>query len=305
MIEKLKQLFYKVNEKWKRRDIINALLLGKLHVERIKQKGIVSDLKEVEFQVFSQFGEDGIIQYIINNIEIPNKVFIEFGVENYLESNTRFLLLNDRWSGLVIDGSKAATDFIKKDELVYYRSDLTVANNFITRVNINDIISAYTQKEDIGLLSIDIDGNDYWIFEVINVIKPRIIICEFNGLFGKDYKVTVPYKEDFYRLKEHYSFVYYGASLNALIHLAKEKGYDYIGCGSQGLNAFFVRSNINHSFVITNAAETYKSSMHKEFRNVKGEILHVNYLEQLSHLKNMDLWDIEHQKIKKITDIYF
>src|SRR6478609_538478 len=105
---------------------------------------------------FFQRGEDGIIQYIISQIEIPNKIFIEFGVENYVESNTRFLLMNNDWSGLVIDGSKQHIRFIKEN-FIYWKYDLTACHSFITKENINQLISGYTNCEDIGLLSIDVD----------------------------------------------------------------------------------------------------------------------------------------------------
>ena len=100
------------------------------------QKENIASLDEVEFQVFSQRGEDGVIQYIINKIEIPNKVFVEFGVETYTESNTRFLLMNNNWSGLIIDGSKKNINFIKRD-FIYWKYDITALESFITKDNIN------------------------------------------------------------------------------------------------------------------------------------------------------------------------
>src|SRR5438093_10377535 len=79
----------------------------------------INKLSDVEFQVYSQFGDDGVIQWLIHQIEIPCKTFIEFGVENYTESNTRFLLVNNNWQGLVIDGSQENINFIKNDRIYY------------------------------------------------------------------------------------------------------------------------------------------------------------------------------------------
>ena len=136
------------------------LLLGRDKAEAVKNKININSISDVEFRVFSQWGEDGIIQYAVSKIDIPNRIFIEFGVENYLESNTRFLLINDNWSGLVIDGSRPDINFIKKDP-ISWRHDITAINAFITKDNINELIRQTVNEEDIGLLSIDIDGNDY------------------------------------------------------------------------------------------------------------------------------------------------
>ena len=106
-----------------------------------KEASDVSSIQETEFRVFSQFGEDGIIQFLISNIEIPNKTFVEFGVEDYAESNTRFLLINNNWSGLVIDGSQPNVESIKNDA-IFWKHDLTALNAFITKDNINSLIAS-------------------------------------------------------------------------------------------------------------------------------------------------------------------
>jgi len=200
------------------------MLLGKLMIERNREIKEVTSLKEVEFKVFSQWGEDGIIQFLIQRIEIPNKVFVEFGVDDYRESLTRFLLINDNWNGLVMDSSKFNIDFIKQDD-VHWRYDLKAIESFVTRENINQLINQNIniQEKDIGLLAIDVDGNDYWIWKEINRISPRIVVCEYNGIFGCEHSITVPYDEKFNREKKHYSNLYWGASLAALYSLAKER----------------------------------------------------------------------------------
>ena len=107
----------------KRDSKVQKILIAKILIENIKNKGIVNNLAEVEFKVFSQFGEDGIVQYLINNAPIKNKIFIEFGAQDYKESNTRFLLINNNWRGLVIDSDKKNIDCIKNDE-IYWRYDI-------------------------------------------------------------------------------------------------------------------------------------------------------------------------------------
>ena len=139
--------------------------------------GGVKSLKEVEFKVYSQWGEDGIIQYLIQILPILNKTFIEFGVQDYTEANTRFLLEADNWSGMIMDGSKENMDTVRRED-IYWRYDLNAVPVFITRENINTLLLKSGFDRDLGILSIDIDGNDYWVWKEINVMQPRIIICE-------------------------------------------------------------------------------------------------------------------------------
>ncbi len=199
-------------------------------------------LVDYEFQVFSQWGEDGIIQFLIRNLNIDKKIFIEFGVEDYTQANTRFLLVNNNWSGLVIDGSEANILKVKSDE-IYWNFNLKAVRAFITKDNINEIIVQNGIKGEIGILSIDIDGNDYWVWQAINVIDPTIVIIEYNHRFERDLSVTIPYDENFVRSTFHHSMIYFGASLKALCRLANSKGYAFVGCNSNGVNAFFVKKD--------------------------------------------------------------
>ncbi|AWI25072.1 hypothetical protein [Flavobacterium pallidum] len=298
----IKLLYKKIYQKLNY-DVQKALLLnGKILSNQNNQKQQIKSLDEVEFQVFSQRGEDGIIQYIINKIEIPNKIFVEFGVETYTESNTRFLLFNDNWSGLVIDGSEKNVDFIKKD-LVYWKYDLVAVNSFITKENINKLIGNYTSVKDIGLLSVDIDGNDYWVWEQIDCINPRIVVCEYNSAFGSKKKVTVPYKQDFVRSKEHYSELYFGASLAAFCDLADKKGYDFIGTTRAGVNAYFVRKDLSAPFLKYNPETGFNESANRDSKNEKGELLFLRHHERLKMIEDLPVFDIEKQQLTKIKDI--
>src|ERR1700744_5508213 len=104
-IKKVVNLIHTINKRSvaERYDHKNVKVnIGQIQAHINSNRQEVSSINEVEFQVFSQFGDDGIIQWLISKIDIPNKTFIEFGVENYIESNTRFLLINNKWKGLVI-----------------------------------------------------------------------------------------------------------------------------------------------------------------------------------------------------------
>ncbi len=280
----------------------NTILLAKLHVDRIRQAGSISALSDVEFKAFSQWGEDGIIQYLIHKIPIADSSFVEFGVENYTEANTRFLLINDQWRGLVLDGSEHNIDYIQKDD-IYWRHDLTAKCQFITRDNINDILTASGFLGDIGLLSVDIDGNDYWVWNAINVITPRIVVCEYNSIFGAEHAVTIPYDDEFNCSKAHYSHLYFGASLAALCNLATQKEYDFIGCNSAGVNAFFVRSDLQHGLPVLSAAEGFMPSNVRQSRDRSGNLSYLSGEERIDCIRDLPLHDLKTGKIIKVGDI--
>ena len=126
-------------------------------IQTIRSGKSFSSLHEAEFKVFSQFGDDGIIQYLMHRLAPLPDSFVEFGVGNYRESNTRFLLLNNNWRGLVLDGHAGSIKQIQQDE-IYWRHTLTARSAWITRDNVNDLLREAEFSGEIGLLSIDIDG---------------------------------------------------------------------------------------------------------------------------------------------------
>ena len=158
---------------YKSEKVISGQILSNLNA----QKKQITDFNEVEFRVFSQFGDDGIIQWLISNLPFQNKTFIEFGVEDFRESNTRFLLINNYWSGFVMDGSPQHMKSLQ-NEIIYIFHDIIGHPSFITAENINDLLKLSGFGRPIDILSIDIDGNDYWVWKAINSIDPVLIICE-------------------------------------------------------------------------------------------------------------------------------
>jgi hypothetical protein len=213
--------------------------LGRIEVRQLSARDS-HNLNDYELRVFSQSGEDGIIQYLVRNLDLPQEIFVEFGVQDYRESNTRFLLMNNNWSGLVLDGDAENIASLRKDP-IYWAYDLRAVEAFITRDNINDLLRENGITGEIGLLSIDIDGNDFWVWQAIDVINPVIVVVEYNHRFGNQAAVTIPYRADFDRKKAPQAPLYFGASLPALCWLAERKGYAFVGCCSNGVNAFFVR----------------------------------------------------------------
>jgi hypothetical protein len=245
-----------------------------------------------EFRTFSQWGEDGIIQALIHTVEIRQKIFIEFGVTNYTESNTRFLLMNNNWKGLLIDGNAAHIEYIKNDP-IYWQHNLKADCTFITRENINEIFRSNGVSGEIGLLSIDIDGNDYWVWKEITAVNPAIVVVEFNARFGKDRAVTVPYDPAFTREKAHYSNIYYGASLKALSRLGCEKGYAFVGANSAGNNAFFVRRDLmTPPLREMTVEEGYTKNQFRESRSPDGSLAFLTYEQECALVEKLPLVEI-------------
>ena len=251
------------------------------------------ELAKAEFQCFSQFGEDGIIQFLVQRVPIEREVFVEFGVGDYRESNTRFLLVHDNWRGLIMDSSDAMEDFLESTGLAW-RYEIDAKTAFIDRDNINDLIGTAGFQGDIGLLSIDLDGNDYWVLESINVVTPRIIVAEYNGVFGAEAAVTVPYDPAFVRGEKHWSWLYWGASLAALTRLANEKSYALVGGNRAGNNAFFVRRDVLGNIPEVSLEEAYVQCRFRDSRDRAGELSYVSsHEDRLRLIADLPLIDLE------------
>lgn len=154
----------------------------------------ISSLQDVEFKVFSQWGQDGILDWIIERAGIPAhlQTLVEFGVENYRYANTRFLLYNRNWSGLILDGSPDAEAFLRTSGMAW-QFDIRARTAWVSRENINTLLGDAGLSGDIGLLSIDIDGNDYWVWEAIEAVNPIIVVCEYNAVFGDRWPISIAY----------------------------------------------------------------------------------------------------------------
>ncbi len=239
-----KKIKFTLDSLYKIYDLSDKLELIQMSLGRIeKRQANGHSLADYEYKVFSQWGEDGVIQRLIDLLPIANNKFIEIGTEDYMESNTRFLLQNNNWKGLIFECEKSHVKTIKNSNLSWMYS-LDAIDAFVSPQNINQLISEHDFLDDIGLLSIDIDGMDYWVWDAIDCINPRIVICEYNRILGNNFAVSIPYAEGFNRITSHYSGLYWGASLPAFIYLGKRKGYTLVHCGSLGSNAFFVRNDL-------------------------------------------------------------
>ena len=192
------------------------------------------------YKGYSQGDEDGIIDEIFRRIGTTNRYFIEFGVGEGLENNTAALLLAG-WRGTWLEGSGPDVAHIRQRFEQQLASDaLRVRQTFITAENIETLFAEADVPDEPDLVSIDIDGNDYWVWRAMTRYRPRVVVIEYNAIFGRSARCVVPYRSD--RVWDGSS--HYGASLAALEILGREKGYALVGCSFQGTNAFFVRDDL-------------------------------------------------------------
>ena len=205
-----------------------AEMLGRAEIARLASGPALPRVRDYGVRIFSQWDEDGIIAYLLDQLPPVPRTFVEFGVGDYRESNTRFLIRQGDWAGVIIEADPASCARIKRLEEMW-RYDLRLVEAFISAESINELIGSAGCAGEIGLLSIDVDGNDYWIWQAITVITPAIVVIEFNGRFGGERRVSIPYDPSFRRMSAHTSGIYFGASLPALVALGQEKGYDYVG----------------------------------------------------------------------------
>ncbi|CAN5139191.1 hypothetical protein BH23BAC1_BH23BAC1_00970 [soil metagenome] len=307
MLKDLNKIFYKLpvivdSLKHLYKNIDNQkMLTGKLLAELNKKRTdeILSNIQLAEFKVFSQWGDDGIIQFLIDYLQIEEKSFVEFGVESYREATTRFLLMNNNWRGLLMDGSHHNINLIKGQDL-YWRYDLTVHDVLVTKENINELFINNNFTGEIGLLHIDIDGNDYWVWKEINEVNPVIVIIEYNSVFGHQNAWTVPYDPKFYRTNYHKSNLYFGSSLMSLCDIGDEKGYYFVGCNSSGNNAYFVRKDKIENLKPLDAEKGYVLSRFRESRDIKGKPNYLNGNNRLEAIKGMEIYNTRTGQLERI-----
>lgn len=285
---------------WRRGERLDAMMINQgLILSALNETRNSTKLEDYEFKVFSQWGEDGIIQFLSKAIEIKHKTFIEFGVESFIEANCRFLLMKDNWSGYVIDASPSNIAILK-NSYFYWKYHVDAVHAFVTKDNINDLLAKSRFDEDVGILSIDIDGNDYFILEAIDAIRPRILICEYNAVFGAR-KISVPYEPHFFRTRKHYSNLYWGASLAAITFLANRKGYSLVGTNSSGCNAFFVRNDLlNEKVKVLTAEEAFLPSPIRQSRDKQGNLSYLAGSDRLEAIRGLRVVNVVTEALEEL-----
>ena len=216
--------------------------LERIHADVFRESHRYSDprcLTRHGYRCFSQNDEDGIIDEIFQRIGSTTRTFVEFGVENGTENNT-LALLTAGWRGTWIEASAAHAARIRnqfRDAIA--EGKLTFVQEFVSVSNVEALFVAAGVPGDLDLLSIDIDRNDYWVWQAVRSFRPRVVVIEYNASLGRSARAVVPYDP----VATWDGSSYFGASLAALEALGREKGYALVGCNVTGVNAFFVRAD--------------------------------------------------------------
>lgn len=198
--------------------------------------------------VFSSSGEDGIVAHILSRVETGPKRCIDIGAGSIDGSNVADLIVNHGYQGLLIDADAAG---LERSSAFYRDSSAqhqpVIVNSMVTAENVNELLRANGFAGEIDVLSIDLDGIDYWIWKAIDVVAPRVLIVEYQDILGPDRSWTVPYRADFsaddYEVNQDLNN-YCGASLRAFAELCGNRGLRLVGCNRGGWNAFFVRRGL-------------------------------------------------------------
>jgi hypothetical protein len=200
-------------------------------------------LWDAEVSVFSQWGEDGILDYLCDHLRLGRPSIVEFGAADFQECNSRFLAEYRNANVLAVDGRPDLRSTVNK-LIVGWRTTVECVEAWITPDNADGML---TQARDafggVDIVSLDIDGNDYWVAESLDLAGVSVVVVEYQPLFGGALPVSVPRNDLFDRTKEHYSWLYYGASLRAFVDLFQARGFTFVGTNRPVNNAFFVRSD--------------------------------------------------------------
>ena len=268
----------------------NIFAIGSSHFSLVSSNyKNIKNLSQVEYKVFSQNGEDGIIDYLLYCLNIQSPKFLEIGVGDYRESNTRYIFMKSPNKGMIVDNVENLKQKVSKHVLLW-KGDLTIVEKTITSKNILNILTINNFEKNLDLFSLDIDGIDYWIIKALPDDLSKIIVAEYNATFGARLEVTVPNINNFNRTKYHFSNLCYGMSLKALINLMKRKNYIFIGVNKACNNAFFINkkevNQLNIDLPDTNNLEKYTESNILESRSNSGKLTFLSGKEKLKEISD-------------------
>jgi hypothetical protein len=301
------------NVNW--RSKVEAILKLDRRIDEIKinQGRILSQLQrglrheklwQYGFKVFSQWDEDGIIQHLVAHLDIKNRTFIEFGVEDFRESNCRFLMMKDRWAGFVLDGSPENIARLQAS-YYYWQYLLSTKAEFITKENVSQLLEESSFDKDVGVLSIDIDGVDFHVLERLGQWRPSILVVEYNEALSSTRPVSVPYDPQFVRARKHFSNQYWGANLAAFCYLADRRGYGLVGTNAVMSNAFFVRRDLlNDVIKEVSMASCQAVASYRDSRDESGALTYLSGRARCEVMREMPLIDVSSGEQLRVADLH-
>lgn len=222
-----------------------------------------------EFSGFSQNGEDGILDVLRKNLKDSNRYFIEIGAADGIENNTGWLLVAEKYNGLLIEGSVHLVERAKRT-VVGYSIGAEIHNMFVTKESMRELKSM-SIHHDPDVFSLDIDGNDYHIAQAIfdAGFRPKIFAVEYNSVYGPERSMTIEYQPTFVFTQSHPTHLYYGVSISGWRRFFEQHGYRFVTVDRNGVNGFFVDpKHFDVSFLdeVKGLAFAENQSQYKKFR---------------------------------------
>lgn len=227
--------------------VAQKLLVQQYRALAAKGREWLPTFSEVGFRKYSQFEEDGILLFIFALVPPLNRKCVEICAGSGRECMTANLIINHGWWGYLFDGNEHSVQagrqfFSACPDTFFAPPRFTQA--WITAENVNEVIERAGAKGAIDLLSLDVDGIDYWLWKAISVVQPTVVVCETHNMIPADRALTIPYNPEFTFQSEDFR----SASLAAMCKLGREKGYRLIGTHRFGFNAFFLKNGIGEEF---------------------------------------------------------
>jgi hypothetical protein len=249
------QLQGRSNSYFSRPDAATQIQLWLEYRRLISEGRPLPQFGDIGFKCYSQSDEDGILLFLFSVLGVSKKSCVEICAGDGIECNTANLILNHGWHGLLVDGDRKRVErgrqFYSSSPQTYVYPPNFVCS-WVTRQGVNDLVESNGFTGEVDLLSLDLDGMDYWVWEALDIIDPRVVVLEYNDILGPNRDWSVPYSDNFsvpHELRTDGMPNFAGASLGAFVKLGRRKGYRLAGVNRLGYNAFFIKQGLGDQII--------------------------------------------------------
>jgi len=267
----------------------------------------IKKLHDAEVKVFSQWGEDGVLEYLFTKLEISKPKIVEFGVGIFDECNSRFAAEFRNASVYMVDLNKDLISNVENKEIYWRNSLFPIIDRITPDSGLFHLKTAESIMEGIDVLSLDIDGNDYWVLKALDLEAVSIVVCEYNPIYGGEIACTIERDDEFDRAQAHYSWLHYGMSLRAAISLMESKEFIFIGSNRVGNNAFFLKKElvnlINIKLPDMSNLKEFTDWRIRESRDISGSLNYLGLQDSRKEIANCLVYDIENEKVIKLSQV--
>lgn len=253
-------------------------------------------LWDAEFRVYSQWGEDGILEYLCDSLDLVRPRAVEFGAGNFRECNTRFMAERRNAAVVAVDARADLLTSVRTRDL-YWRTSIWPIQEWVTPVSAPGLLTRARQTMGgVDVMSLDLDGNDYWVAESLDLDSVQVVVVEYNAL-GSERAVSVPRNDHFDRRTADATWLHFGASLRAWVHLLGERGFTFLGTNRAASNAFFCSTSrladVQLPLPGTADLSLYVDSRIRESRGPDGGLSHLAGHERIAAIAHRELIDVK------------